>query len=186
MSLVTIRPVEIAENKGCCYNICKCFYPEVEEETPNLNKTTSKDVPNSVKSSLREINNNQATNLLYNNFNTFNNDNDPILQHVKETTKKFQLDTNIPINLLENDIKMRRDETVDIKYNCPICMRYFNYILQTSCCNNYICKFCADQYLCTMIKYQSIIKCPICNVAKEIILTDVKPGSEVYKLVIED
>ena len=28
------------------------------------------------------------------------------------------------------------------RYYCPICLRFFNSILVTSCCNNYICRFC--------------------------------------------
>ena len=28
------------------------------------------------------------------------------------------------------------------KYNCPICLRYFNHILVSNCCNNYICRHC--------------------------------------------
>ena len=28
------------------------------------------------------------------------------------------------------------------KYYCPICLRYFNTILVSSCCDNYICRFC--------------------------------------------
>jgi hypothetical protein len=28
------------------------------------------------------------------------------------------------------------------KYYCPICLRYFNAILVSTCCDNYICRFC--------------------------------------------
>mgnify|MGYP000152945795 CR=1 FL=1 len=31
------------------------------------------------------------------------------------------------------------------KYYCPICLRYFNHILISNCCNNYICRFCIGQ-----------------------------------------
>ena len=27
-------------------------------------------------------------------------------------------------------------------YYCPVCLRYFNTILVSSCCDNYICRFC--------------------------------------------
>jgi hypothetical protein len=30
----------------------------------------------------------------------------------------------------------------EFKYYCPICLRYFNHILISNCCNNYICRFC--------------------------------------------
>jgi len=33
-------------------------------------------------------------------------------------------------------------ERKEFKYYCPICLRYFNNILVTSCCDNYICRFC--------------------------------------------
>lgn len=28
------------------------------------------------------------------------------------------------------------------KYYCPICLRYFNHMLISSCCENYICRLC--------------------------------------------
>ena len=28
------------------------------------------------------------------------------------------------------------------KFCCPICLRYFNHMLVSSCCHNYICRFC--------------------------------------------
>ena len=28
------------------------------------------------------------------------------------------------------------------KYYCPICLRYFNTVLVSTCCDNYICRFC--------------------------------------------
>ena len=28
------------------------------------------------------------------------------------------------------------------KYYCPICLRYFNHILISDCCENYICRLC--------------------------------------------
>jgi hypothetical protein len=38
----------------------------------------------------------------------------------------------------EADRKIRKD----YKFYCPICLRYFNHILISDCCNNYICRFC--------------------------------------------
>lgn len=34
------------------------------------------------------------------------------------------------------------EERKVFKYYCPICLRYFNHILISSCCNNYICRHC--------------------------------------------
>ena len=28
------------------------------------------------------------------------------------------------------------------KYYCPICLRYFNHMLVSDCCQNYICRMC--------------------------------------------
>lgn len=28
------------------------------------------------------------------------------------------------------------------KYYCPICLRYFNHMLVSTCCDNYICRLC--------------------------------------------
>ena len=33
-------------------------------------------------------------------------------------------------------------ERKTFKYYCPICLRYFNTLLVSSCCDNYICRFC--------------------------------------------
>jgi len=34
------------------------------------------------------------------------------------------------------------EERKIFKYYCPVCLRYFNTILVSSCCDNYICRFC--------------------------------------------
>ena len=66
-------------------------------------------------------------------------------------------------------------ERKTFKYYCPICLRYFNTILVSSCCDNYICRFCigdmakkakSDQNFC--------ITCSHCT-ANEYKLTDVDP-----------
>lgn len=31
------------------------------------------------------------------------------------------------------------------KYCCPVCLRYFNHILVSSCCKNYICRLCIGE-----------------------------------------
>ena len=37
------------------------------------------------------------------------------------------------------------EERQMFKYYCPICLRYFNHILISNCCNNYICRHCIGQ-----------------------------------------
>lgn len=43
-----------------------------------------------------------------------------------------------PIDETEEDRNLRKI----YKYYCPICLRYFNHILISDCCNNYICRLC--------------------------------------------
>lgn len=31
------------------------------------------------------------------------------------------------------------------RYCCPVCMMYYNYILVSSCCGNYICRHCTGK-----------------------------------------
>ena len=35
-----------------------------------------------------------------------------------------------------------REERHKYKYYCPICLRYFTHMLQSTCCQNYLCLFC--------------------------------------------
>lgn len=35
-----------------------------------------------------------------------------------------------------------REERYKFKYYCPICLRYFTHMLQSACCENYLCYFC--------------------------------------------
>jgi hypothetical protein len=59
------------------------------------------------------------------------------------------------------------------KFNCPICFRYYNHILQFDCCNNYICLSCVEEYKSAYIKYENKIKCPFCQKDKVLTLSDV-------------
>ena len=36
-----------------------------------------------------------------------------------------------------------REERYRYKYYCPICLRYFTHMLQSACCQNYLCLMCA-------------------------------------------
>ena len=37
------------------------------------------------------------------------------------------------------------DRADEFKYCCPVCLRYFNTILVSSCCKNYICRLCIGE-----------------------------------------
>ena len=65
------------------------------------------------------------------------------------------------------------------KYCCPICLRYFNLILISSCCRNYICRHCIGEMARRASKDKNfIIKCCHCF-EEDYRLNDVKPSDEV-------
>ena len=45
---------------------------------------------------------------------------------------------NYPIEETEEG-QLLRDK---FKFYCPICLRYFNHMLISNCCENYICRLC--------------------------------------------
>jgi len=50
------------------------------------------------------------------------------------------------------------------KYYCPICLRYFNTILVSTCCDNYICRFCiGDMAKKAKCEKDFVISCSHCN-----------------------
>lgn len=65
---------------------------------------------------------------------------------------------------------------VNLKYNCPVCLCFFNKILHTQCCNNYLCHHCAYELKGKEDQYQ--IRCHYCGISP-VYLTDVDPGAAV-------
>lgn len=61
------------------------------------------------------------------------------------------------------------------KYCCPVCLRYFNHILVSNCCNNYICRLCIGE-MAKKAKTTSnyVIRCVHC-MTDEFKLYDVNP-----------
>ena len=53
------------------------------------------------------------------------------------------------------------DRAKAIKYNCPICLKFYNHILILQCCMNYICQFCINDYIDTTNKYATPLKLSI-------------------------
>ena len=41
-----------------------------------------------------------------------------------------------------DDYPTNVEEQEVFKYYCPVCLRYFNTILVSTCCQNYICRLC--------------------------------------------
>ena len=42
-------------------------------------------------------------------------------------------------------LPQERDKRYQFKYYCPICLRYFNQMLISECCSNYLCHYCSDE-----------------------------------------
>ena len=60
------------------------------------------------------------------------------------------------------------------KYCCPVCLRYFNHILVSSCCGNYICRLCIGEMAKKAKNTPAyVIRCTHCMV-DEFKLTDVQ------------
>ena len=63
------------------------------------------------------------------------------------------------------------------KYHCPICIRYFNTVLVSSCCGNYICRFCIGDLAKKAKQIKSYhIQCSHCH-ASNYKLYDVAPNA---------
>lgn len=65
-----------------------------------------------------------------------------------------------------------------MRYNCPICLRYFERILVTKCCKQYICHSCALELKDKDVNF--IVTCPHCK-SEELHLADVDPKETVRK-----
>ena len=90
----------------------------------------------------------------------------------------------IKTNINKRDVKARDFYPIDdplerkiFKYYCPICLRYFNHILVSTCCDNYICRFCIGDMARKAkqdVKFQ--IMCSHCT-ANDYKLLDVDPDA---------
>ena len=70
-----------------------------------------------------------------------------------------------------------KEEREIFKYACPVCLRYFNKMLISSCCNNYLCRLCIGN-MAKKAKGNKdyTIYCPHCT-ANDFKLDDVKPDA---------
>lgn len=67
------------------------------------------------------------------------------------------------------------DPTDYFRYCCPVCLRYFNYILVSSCCQNYICRLCTGQMAKkAKFNYNYTCRCVHC-MNEDFTLNDVDP-----------
>jgi hypothetical protein len=99
----------------------------------------------------------------------------------KKPLKTFQILTNIKDeNLIVAESKPSPQTLKHVKYLCPICFRYFNKILQFSCCKNYICLFCAQDINDTLLAGNGKMNARCCFCSNEqCLIKDVRPTSDV-------
>lgn len=91
----------------------------------------------------------------------------------------------ITTNVSKSEVKMIDDypqspeKQAMYKYCCPICLRYFNHILVSSCCKNYICRLCIG-LMAKKSKQQKgfVIRCSLCF-EEDFKLNDVSPNDEI-------
>jgi hypothetical protein len=86
----------------------------------------------------------------------------------------------IHTNVLKKDILFMADYSSDpedraiYKYCCPICLQYYNHMLVSTCCKNYICRICIGTIA---IKAKTdptyVIHCTYCGIF-EFKIVDVK------------
>jgi hypothetical protein len=55
----------------------------------------------------------------------------------------------IKTNISKKEVKWMEtydpDQAHIYKYCCPVCLMYFNTVLVSSCCKNYICRICIGE-----------------------------------------
>jgi hypothetical protein len=154
--------------KGCCYWLCKCFYRETKSQTSNIPNANMPVLNQTVRADSRNVPISGDTQNIIQIQSLANNE-----KKIQNLYKKFKINSTYT----RKDVECR-DELFfeqNIKYHCPICFKHYDKILKLSCCHNYICIFCAEDFLTTHIKYDFNLKCPFCGVdGKTIILDDVQ------------
>ena len=184
-----------SKKKGCCEWICTCFSSNKNDSNniyENNNNALQKrnvviinsnrlEQPNneSNRNNINNIQNNSILNANYrhnlidnpNHINNIGEDNDEEFKSkIIKITKKFKINSKVDKMLIaSSDIPLIETNN---RYNCPICFKYFNNILSLSCCKNYICLFCSEDYLTSHIKYEMNIKCPFCGSDEKTIVLD--------------
>ncbi|CAD8095711.1 unnamed protein product [Paramecium sonneborni] len=56
-------------------------------------------------------------------------------------------DKNLKIITENNKTNASEIVSKECKYYCPICFKYYDCMLQSTCCSNYVCHICAVQSL---------------------------------------
>ena len=67
------------------------------------------------------------------------------------------------------------------KYYCPICLRYFNCMLLSQCCFNYLCHYCADEIVERERNIEAYVaSCPY-KCEGKFVLKDVNPNAQIKR-----
>lgn len=78
-------------------------------------------------------------------------------------------------------LPQERDLRYLFKYYCPICLRYFDSMLMSQCCYNYLCHYCSDEILEREKNIETYIaSCPY-KCEGKFILHDVNPNAQVKR-----
>lgn len=182
-------------NRGCCYWLCKCLFrtnessdsqssSQSDNREANINpnnlhadRVISNDNNRSINTN-RNLNRNQLSNVITN-YNTLGNTDQEFQNRYNHIINKFKLNTQIEKQKIISLNEYAK--TINNKFNCPICLKYLNHILKSSCCGNYICIFCYDDYITTNIKYDFVINCPFCGVEEKTIIFDDVKSEDILK-----
>ena len=89
----------------------------------------------------------------------------------------------IKTNVMKRDVLFRENYPLDkteqaiFKYACPICLMYFNTVLVSTCCSNYIFRFCIGDLAKKAKKDANfVIRCTHC-MEEDFKLFDVDPNA---------
>lgn len=89
----------------------------------------------------------------------------------------MRIDTSIAAAQIKYVEFLKDDEVEDYKYCCPVCLRYFNHILKSSCCQHYICRNCVnDMARRSKLSPKYVIRCIYCF-TNDFVLSDEEPNN---------
>ncbi|KAL4474815.1 hypothetical protein ABPG74_001511 [Tetrahymena malaccensis] len=97
-------------------------------------------------------------------------------QQKNEVVLAIKRDFDLSVGQIScKDERLNEEDVLKYKYCCPICLVYFNKILKTKCCNNYVCIECEYDIHQQMLNKKIEDKCWWCKSDKcEIV--DVQDG----------
>jgi hypothetical protein len=174
----------MSSNSGCCGWLKRCFKskPIKENTNPTVTNPPNRQIVNDSQAGGREAQQVNYSRVVNNNPVSIRNipvnntaGDDYIMQRIELLKIKFKINSKYERPEIESTAESNNIH----KFNCPICFKYYNHVLKISCCGNFICLLCAEDYVTTHIKYEFNIKCPFCGFDDNtIILNDVADNEE--------